>query len=467
MSWQKAITEPATEFATTPLSVISGAIPEALKGTLYRNGPGRLSRGKQKVGHWFDGDGAILGVKFAAEGVSATYKYVQTEGYIAESEASKYLFPNYGMTAPGAFWNNVTKPVKNSANTSVLALSDRLLTLWEGGSPYGLDLATLETLGADSLQDTLNELPFSAHPKVDAATGEIFNFGVTPGKDTTLNLYRCDATGKIVQKNDFALPGLPLVHDFALAGDYLVFLISPVRVQVIPVLLGRKSYCEAMEWQPKLGTEVWIFNRHNLSLISKGKTDPWYQWHYTNGYVDRDGNVVVEFVRYEDFKTNQYLKEVPSGKTKTKAKGTLWQAVIKPQTAKVMKIEQLLDRHCEFPLTAPQETGKPWRYTYLSTHRDGVDISQELLTAIAKFDRQTGELSLVDMGANMYPSEPIYVASPDNSEAGWLLTVVYDGNQDRSEVRIYQSDRLEDDPLCRLALPSVIPPGFHGTWQSH
>ena len=128
-------------------------------------------------------------------------------------------------------------------------------------------------------------------------------------------------------------------------------------------------------------------------------------------------------------------------------------------------MEQLLDRHCEFPLTAPQETGKTWRYTYLSTHRDGVDISQELLTAIARFDRHTGDLSFADMGANMYPSEPIYVSSPDNSDAGWLLTVVYDGNQDRSEVRVYQSDRLEDEPLCRLALPSVIPPGFHGTWQ--
>ncbi|MGK7938467.1 MAG: carotenoid oxygenase family protein, partial [Xenococcaceae cyanobacterium] len=35
-----------------------------------------------------------------------------------------------------------------------------------------------------------------------------------------------------------------------------------------------------------------------------------------------------------------------------------------------------------------------------------------------------------------------------------------------SEVRIYGSDRLEDEPLCRLGLPSVIPPGFHGTWKS-
>lgn len=466
MIWQKAIASPATEFDLTPLSVTSGAIPDSLRGTLYRNGPARLSRGKQRVGHWFDGDGGILGISFTDEGATATYKYVQTEGYVAESKAQKYLFPNYGMTAPGAFWNNVTKPVKNSANTSVLALGDRLLALWEGGLPYSLDLTTLETIGTDNLQNTLGDLPFSAHPKVDAASGEIFNFGITPGKDSTLHLYKSDLTGKVIQKTDFSLPGLPLVHDFVLAGDYLVFLIAPVRINVLPILLGQKSYCDSMEWKPELGTQVWIFDRHNLSSVSKGETDPWYQWHYTNGCVNNVGNIVIEFVRYEDFQTNQYLKEVPSGKTKTAAKGTLWQAIINPQTAKVVATEQLLDRHCEFPSLAPQEVGQTWRYTYLSTHRDcDVDISQELLTAIAKYDRQTRNLSLVDMGANMYPSEPIYVSQPD-TDSGWLLTVVYNGARDCSEVRVYECDRLEAEPVCCLALPSVIPPGFHGTWRS-
>ena len=74
---------------------------------------------------------------------------------------------------------------------------------------------------------------------------------------------------------------------------------------------------------------------------------------------------------------------------------------------------------------------------------------------------------LADMGANCYPSEPILVPSKDHPEKGWLLTVVYDGNNDSSEVRIYKSDRLFEPPVCRLALPSVIPHSFHGTWKQH
>lgn len=466
MSWQKAISETAKEFSQTPLSVISGTIPHDLRGILYRNGPARLTRGKQRVGHWFDGDGAILGVNFTAEGASAVYQYVQTDGYLAESKANKYLYPNYGMTAPGAFWNNALKPVKNSANTSVLALSDRVLALWEGGLPYSLDLNTLVTQGADDLGGTLDNLPFSAHPKVDATTGEIFNFGISPGKENTLHVYKCDATGKVKQSNSFSLPRLTLIHDFVLAGDYLVFLLPPLKVNVLPVLLGQKAYTDAIKWKPQLGTQIWICDRHSLNLISQGETDPWFQWHYTNGYVNEEGLIVVEFVRYEDFQTNQYLKEVATGKTKTPAKGTLWQAVIEPKTAKVIKTEQLLDCQCEFPVIAPQKVGQAWRDTYLSTHRTkNIDPGQELLTAIAKYNRQTGDLSVVDMGANMYPSEAIYVPHADNPDSGWLLTVVYNGNQDSSEVRIYHSDRLEAEPVCCLALPRVIPHSFHGTWK--
>jgi len=39
------------------------------------------------------------------------------------------------MTAPGPIWNQWLKPINNVANTSVLALPDKLLALWEGGKP--------------------------------------------------------------------------------------------------------------------------------------------------------------------------------------------------------------------------------------------------------------------------------------------------------------------------------------------
>ncbi len=463
-AWSKVLATPATEFPLTPLCVISGSIPPQLTGTLYRNGPARLERGGHKVGHWFDGDGAILAVHFAKGQATAVYRYVQTEGYQAETAAGRYLYANYGMRAPGGFWNNWLKGTKNSANTSVLPLDDRLLALWEGGKPHALDLHTLETKGIDNFSDTL-QASFSAHPKIDPDTGEIYNFGVTLGKQTTLHLYRCHKTGKIIRQNSLKLSGCPLIHDFVLTQKYLVFLIPPVRINLLPVLTGTKCLSDAAEWRPQLGTQILICDRDTLSVVSQETTEPWYQWHFTNGYVDRDGEIAIEFVHYDDFTTNQYLKEVATGKTETAAKGRLWSIKINPQTGQVTASNPLLNRHCEFPVVAPHQVAKPWRYSYFSTHREGTIPEQELLNAIACFDRHTGNLTLADMGENIYPSEPIYVPQPDNLERGWLLTVVYDGNTDSSEVRIYYSDRLNEEPLCRLALPSTIPPSFHGIWK--
>ena len=138
-AWSKAVKQTAREFSLTPLSILSGTIPEGLRGSLYRNGPGRLERNGARVGHWFDGDGAILAVHFTSDGAKAVYRYVKTEGYQLEEKANQYLFPNYGMKAPGFFWNNWVKDVKNAANTSVLSLPDKLLALWEGGYPHSLN----------------------------------------------------------------------------------------------------------------------------------------------------------------------------------------------------------------------------------------------------------------------------------------------------------------------------------------
>ena len=276
-AWAKALSQPAKEFPLTPLPLLGGRIPEGLRGSLYRNGPGRLERGGESVGHWFDGDGAILAVHFSDGGATGVYRYVQTAGYLAESKAGKYLYGNYGMTAPGPFWNQWLRPVKNAANTSVLALPNKLLALWEGDNPHALDLQTLEMRGLDNLGGLDKGLAYSAHPKFDLQAGEIFNFGESMSFSPKLHLYKSDRTGKIVQKAAISLDGISVLHDFVLAGPYIIFFIPPARIDLVPVLVGLSSISDAMEWKPQLGTQILIFDRETLSLISRSETEPWYQ----------------------------------------------------------------------------------------------------------------------------------------------------------------------------------------------
>lgn len=463
--WGKAIASPGQEFPLSPLTVIAGQIPDGLRGSLYRNGPGRLERGRRRVGHWFDGDGAILAVHFTGQSATGTYRYVQTAGYQAETEAGTLLWGGYGMTPPGPLWQRWGKPLKNAANTSVLALPDRLLALWEGGPPYALDLQTLDTVGVDDLGQPTAGLTYSAHPKRDPRTRDIYNFGVAMGPTATLNLFRSDASGRILQQGSVALAGLPLVHDFVLAGPYLVFCVPPVQINLLPAALSWCSFSDAMSWRPDQGTQLIIVDRDTLEVVSRGQTDPWFQWHFSNGYGEADGTVVLDLVRYADFQTNQYLKEVATGQTQTLASGRLWRLRLDPQTGRMLSQDVLIDRGCEFPVVPPQQVGQADSDIYLAMHRADADLRREVFGAIARFSAATDTLTVADLGPYRYPSEPIFAPDAVDPTRGWVLTVVFDGKANTSEVWIFDSEQLQHEPVCRLALPTVVPLSFHGTWQ--
>jgi carotenoid cleavage dioxygenase-like enzyme len=517
-AWAKALSQNAKEFPLTQLSVISGKIPSGLRGTLYRNGAGRLERGGIKVGHWFDGDGAILAVHFNhqvnqdntqghnqdntqghnqdntqghnqdntqghnqdntqghnqdnTQGAIATYRYVKSASYEKEEAVGKLLYGNYGMTAPGPIWNQWLRPLKNTGNTSVLALPDKLLALWEAGNPHSLNLETLETIGLDNLNSLNKAMPYSAHPKVDFSTQNIFSFGLEIGFNSTLHLYRSDFTGRIVQKAKHKLQSnIAFIHDFTLAGKYIVFFVSPIKIDLSSVLIGLKPFYQNVQWSPKEGTQILVFDRESLSLVSRIEAESWYQWHFANGYVDDNGIVVVDIAAYQDFQTNQLLKEVVEGEIKTHAKSTLCQIKINPQTGKFLGKEEILDKHCEFPVIPQKQANKPSPDTYLNIQRPGnysyQENYQEIFGAIARYNQHQDTLVVADCGQNCYPSEPIYVEDCDNQNQGWVLTVVYNGNQDCSEVWIFDADKLDEEAVCKLALPSVIPLSFHGTWRS-
>ena len=467
--WHKAFEKPAVEFGPVSLKVLLGQVPLGLRGIFYQNGTGRLARGKATAGHWFDGDGAILSVEFAQGRATGTYRYVQTEGYLAEEEAGEYLYGNYGMRYPGPLWKHLLGlikrgSIKNSANTSVLALEDRLLALWEAGRPYGLNLETLETLGEESLGWLKEGQPFSAHPLRDPVSGEIYSVGVNAL--CQLSIYRCDAKCRLLKETQISLAFVPMVHSFVIAGPYLVFVISPLRLSTLPLLLNQKCYADSIGWDASAGTRLIVVDRESLEIVSEGRAEPWFQFHFGNGCVEKDGSVRLDFARFDEFAAiNEVLREVPSGRIETKAYGRLWQLRLNPKTGEVLSNECVLDRDCEFPQVPAQAIGQPWRYTYLLMHRDGVKTGEDWFGAIGRFDYETGELKQADLGEGNYGSEALYVADGIDPQQGWLLEVVYNAVAEQSELRVFDASTM-GEPVCRLALPEIVPIGFHGTWQA-
>ena len=124
----------------------------------------------------------------------------------------------------------------NPANTSVLPLKkdqkDIVLALCEAGLPFKVQKKDLLSLGFDDFNSIENS--FSAHPKVDPETGDIFNFGCNA--PSSLVMTRHNANMELIKTSAIKLRNFQAIHDFCLAGDYLIVLEHPIDFSVMSML---------------------------------------------------------------------------------------------------------------------------------------------------------------------------------------------------------------------------------------
>ena len=73
------------------------------------------------------------------------------------------------------------------------------------------------------------------------------------------------------------------------------------------------------------------------------------------------------------------------------------------------------------------------------------------------------------LGGRRYCGEAVFVPHPDGDteDAGWLLTLVHDEQQNQSELLIVDARDLECEPVARVLLPQRVPYGFHAIWISN
>lgn len=271
---------------TPPVSIEGQGLPKDLIGTVYRNSPGRLRIGASKYEHWFDGDGFVSALSIDGERQTAAFasRFVRTPRYVKQEQADAFARAQegLGMASVGAwtpadngeFFSNVFRLATNPANTSVLWWADRLLALCEGGLPYRIDPGTLETMGEDLFSNqSISESGvsfFSAHPKRDPKTGELFNIGLTISLPEAVEVYCCSARGELLQRCKVELKEFTFIHDFAITEQYIVLIMPPWVCPTDGLLqsLWEGGIARKFQWQEELGTRCVILKRSDLTTVS-------------------------------------------------------------------------------------------------------------------------------------------------------------------------------------------------------
>lgn len=69
-----------------------------------------------------------------------------------------------------------------------------------------------------------------------------------------------------------------------------------------------------------------------------------------------------------------------------------------------------------------------------------------------------------NLGADVNVGEFVFVPRAEDAAAddGYLLGTAYHRGADRSELRVLDAETLAD--VAIVALPGVVPAGFHGNW---
>ena len=446
---------------------IEGRLPDGLRGTLYRNGPGTYRSGGLMLDHPFDGDGMISMFAIADGQVRVSNRFVRTPNYLAGLRGRGQRYRGIGRQRPGGMIANALRVPVNVANTSVAFHAGELLALWEGGKPYAVDPDSLDTLGLHDFDGKLGGLAwlgsFSAHPKTDPHTGIMYNFGVEGFPLPHLRCYSVDRRGRMDHVASVRLPRISVVHDFALTEKHLVFIIDPLEVKLLRIGLGIGSVFDNVHYRSDLATQFILVPRDGSKPTIIEHTALMH-FHINNAFEDGD-DTVMDIIEYDDAKILYLTSNFLHGVEQPNYTNALQRYRINP-SGKVWREEQ-----CpwagEFPNHDKRRTTQKNRYTYYS----GVpqrETSSGFGRAIIKVDHETGRYTVQDRGPAEMLCEPVFVPrSADSAEdEGWLLTAVYLPAEDRSNLLVLDARDVEADPVATVRLPDYMPPGYHGIFTN-
>lgn len=432
-------------------ALIKGRLPRDLRGTFYRNGPGRFELGGERYHHWFDGDGFAQAWTVADGKVRHRGRYVETQRYVEESAAGQFLYPAFGtlVTRRGVRDNDTM----NAANTNLLPFDGRLYALWEGGSATELDPESLATRGIKTWSIDLRAMPFSAHPKLDPQGG-MWNFGTLPGANR-LAIYQIGARGQVLRTAVLPVPQLAMVHDFVVSSKHLIFIVPPYDLQNDAGL----SFADRHVWNSERAARVIVITKDTLALRQVFELPPQMVFHFGNAWEDGDctrfdvvlhegdalagvGSVMRGEHTPPRSRTVQVTLDYAGGQART---GRLFGA-------------------SEFPRVMPQVAmARHRRLALLGASGASPDLR---LDSVNLVDTDSGKVDGYVFGAGWQVEEHVLVPRRNaRSELdGYLVGVAQDLRAGVTVMTVFDGAGVKDGPVALARLPYRAPHCFHGNF---
>jgi carotenoid cleavage dioxygenase len=422
---------PVSDEVTARDLMVEGIIPVELNGVLLRDGPNPIAPGPGH--HWFMGDGMVHGIAIGGGG--------------AQSYRNRWVRTPQVETLKGWPAGSISpyQPMQQgSGSVNVIGHGGRILALPEVGLPWALD-DELNTIGQHDFDGALRS-NMTAHPKIDAQSGELIFFGYDFG-NISLRYHVADANGKLTRTVEIEKPIPTMMHDFGVTATRVIFMDLPVAFDLEMAMKGKGL---PFRWRDDMPARLGILPRDAISdEVQWIEIDPCFVYHPLNSYDDGD-QIIFDVVRHD--------RTFVQGNLEGGGDVRLERWTIDPARERVTT-ELISDRSQEFPRVDPRVECYPHRYGY------GVDFELQVGPGgLLKHDLENRTVEAHNVGPAGAASEGVFVPMGAGEDEGYVLSVVYDGDIGGSHVRIIDAQNFTAPPVAKIQLPQRVPFGFHGNW---
>lgn len=408
---------------------LRGAIPSALRGRYIRNGA-NPSTGQSP--HWFLGDGMLHSVRLG-DGRAMAYRnrWVRT-GQLA------------GGMGPPVGGNN-------ASNVSLVHHAGRLLSSGEVGLPFEIRPEDLSTLGVYDFAGGLTQ-SFTAHPKIDPATGHLHFFGYWFFGEDLLLYHVADERGQLLSTQRVPVSKATMIHSFAITEQDVIFWEAPVLFDLAAAAEGEGA---PFTWDPSYGARIGVMPLGGpVEELRWVEVDPFYVFHELNAYRERD-EIIVDVCWHPDMFNGSDLSGAEGGAVKRWTLNTAGRELSYSE-------ELVTAAPFELPTHDRRFSGRPHRHGWFAVTRDHPDTVE--FAGTGHIDYQTGRVTLWDPGPTRHAGEAFFVPGDRGEAEGWLLCFVYDHVANQSVLAILDAQDVSAGPLAEVLMPRRIPYGFHGIW---
>ena len=450
--------------ASNAPTIVEGTLPPYFRGTCLFNGPGRFSRGGLRYRHWLDGDGLICALTVRDGEARFSSRFVRSEKFVREEAEGRPVFRTFGTAFEGDELKRGVGLV-SPVNVSVYPFGGKVLAFGEQGLPWEVDATTLETNGVYRFGGQLNEItPFSAHPKIDHQTGELFNFGVSFSPEhPALNLFRFSRDGRLVYRRRHPLPYPSSIHDFAISARYVAFFVTPLIVRMDALLRSGGTLMDAMRWQPELGSRIVIVARESGELVATLDAGNRYCLHLVNAF-DREGELVLDIVEFEKPLYPEY-QVIPRLFTDTFRGGPV--RLVIDVAAKAIADRRAIAYTCspDFPAHDPDLTGQPYEHFWMLGISHAGRPGRKFFDQMVRVDWQSESVEVYQAQPGHYlGGEPLFVPDPADAGRGVVVCQVFDAEKSASSFAVFDAFGLEAGPIASVRLNEAVPLLFHSVF---